>query len=104
MPPMQATSSVAHTSQDVYPMIVKATYKGVIIRFRLSSSSGMAKLEEKVTERLPLEKRNFSIKDQDDEGDWVLIACDEDLQTCMDISRSLNKTTIKMSIDTPITH
>lgn len=80
IPPLQVTTSVAHTipdtavMQDVNNMTIKATYNGLVIKF------------------------------QDDEGEWILIACDEDVQECMGSSRSLKKTTIRMVIEQAITN
>lgn len=85
-------------------MIVKETYNGVTIRFELSDLSRVAELQDNVTDRLQLERSSFSIKYQDDEGDWILFACDKDVRECMELSRSLNKTTIKMLLDLPINY
>ncbi|KAK1403047.1 hypothetical protein POM88_002652 [Heracleum sosnowskyi] len=90
--------------QDADMITVKATYKEIAIKFEVLDSSGMIDLEDNVIERLKMERGTFSIKYQDDEGDWVLIACDKDLQKCMKTSRLLKKTTIKMLVDRPINH
>lgn len=103
MPHLQDTTG-AHTSQVMNKINVKASYNGVAIRFELLDSSGMAELEGNVIERLKMGRETFSIEYQDDEGDWVLIACDKDVQKCIEISRSLRKTTIKMLVDLPISH
>lgn len=102
MPPVQDTPVVADTSHESNKMTVKATYNGVSIRFNLPDLSGISYLKDNVIKRLPLERNSFSIKYQDDEGEWVLIACDEDVRECMEFSRSLNKTTIKMLLDPPV--
>ncbi|KAL8156782.1 hypothetical protein AgCh_001768 [Apium graveolens] len=96
--------AVARTPQDMDKINVKATYDGVAIRFELLNSSGMAELEDNVIERLKLERDAFSIKFEDEEGDWVLIACDKDVQKCIEITRSLGKTITKMLVDLPISH
>lgn len=64
-------------------MTVKVQYRDVVIKFQLSFSSRMAELVEKVTERLPLKDGSFSTRYKDDEGDLVLITCDEDLNNCL---------------------
>lgn len=69
--------------QDTDVITVKATYNGIAIKFELLDSSGMVDLENNVIERLKMERHTFSIKYQDDEDDWVLIACDKDLQKCI---------------------
>lgn len=93
---------VGHSSQDSSKMTVKATYVNATIRFELPDFSGIAELEENVIERLHLERKSFSIKYQDEEGDWILIACDKDVRECMEMTRSLKKTTMKLLIDLPI--
>lgn len=102
MPSFQDIDVVAQTSQDTDKINVKAAYNGLAIRFELLNSSGMAELESNVIERLKLERDSFSIKYKDEEGDWVLIACDKDVQKCIEITRSLGKTIIKMLVDLPI--
>ncbi|KAK3013985.1 hypothetical protein RJ639_008145 [Escallonia herrerae] len=80
----EATNAVAHTIPHVTQVqdtvTMKAMYRGDCIRFGLSCSSGMAELVENVTERLPLMVGSFSIKYKDDEGDWILVACDKDVK------------------------
>ncbi|XP_065858560.1 protein NLP6 [Euphorbia lathyris] len=73
---------------------IKATYKEDIIRFRISLSCGILELKEEVAKRLKLEGGTFDIKYLDDDQEWVLIACDADLQECIDISRSSSGSTI----------
>lgn len=104
MLPAQDTPVVAHTSQILNEVAVRAMYNDVTIRFELSNLSGLAELEDNVIERLHLEKKSFSIKYRDDEDIWILIACDKDVQKCIELSRSLKKTTIAMLIDPPINY
>ncbi|KAL1804236.1 hypothetical protein ACET3Z_032883 [Daucus carota] len=85
-------------SQDINMMTVKVTYDARTIRFELPSSSGLEELENSVIKRLQLDRKSFSIKYQDDEDDWIDITCDEDVQECMKVSRSLKKPTIKMKL------
>nr|GLL29136.1 protein NLP7-like [Ipomoea trifida] len=73
---------------EVTSITIKATYGEDIIRFRLSLGSGIVKLQEEVAKRLKLELGTFEVKYLDDDHEWVLIACDADLQECIDISRS----------------
>ncbi|KAK2991418.1 hypothetical protein RJ640_019064 [Escallonia rubra] len=84
--------------QDAAPALVtiKATYADDIIKFRITSSSTMAELSENLTERLPLTGRSLRIEYHDDEGDWVLLACEKDLQYCLTSLGS--SATIKMRV------
>lgn len=102
-PPMEETA-ITRTMQNMNEVTVKAVYRGVIVRFELPLSSGMRELEGNLIERLHLERGKFSIKYQDDEGDWVLIACEKDMQKCLEIARYLEKRTIRMLVEPPIHH
>ncbi|KAL8108910.1 hypothetical protein AgCh_025126 [Apium graveolens] len=98
-PPVQFAPVVAHTRQNLKKILVKATYNDAHIRFRLTDSSGISELKENVIKRLHLERNAFTIIYQDDEGEWIIIACDEDVQECIEISRISKTTIIKMLID-----
>ncbi|KAK1403045.1 hypothetical protein POM88_002650 [Heracleum sosnowskyi] len=80
--PVHNTVVIADTDQDLKKMTVEATYYGATIRFELPGS-GLAELEDNIIEMLHLERESFSIKYQDDEGDWIIIACDEDVEECL---------------------
>ena len=78
---------------------IKATYREDIIRFRLSLNSGIVKLKEEVAIRLKLETGAFDIRYLDDDHEWVLLACDADLEECMDISRLAGINTIRLLVN-----
>ncbi|KAL2524929.1 Protein NLP7 [Abeliophyllum distichum] len=83
---------------EMKTITIKATYREDIIRFRLSLGSGVIKLTEEVANRLKLELGTFDIKYLDDDHEWVLIACDADLQECIDISRSSGSIIIRLLV------
>ncbi|MCD7446303.1 hypothetical protein HAX54_000113 [Datura stramonium] len=68
---------------------VKARYREYFIKFQLSLSLLFAELENKVADRLKLKIGTFHIQYQDADDDWVLIACNDDLESCLTESRSL---------------
>ncbi|KAK3024194.1 hypothetical protein RJ639_043771 [Escallonia herrerae] len=86
------------TRPEVKTVTIKATYREDIIRFRLSLDSGVDKLKHEVATRLKLEMGTFDIKYLDDDHEWVLIACDEDLQECIDVSRSSGSNIIRLLV------
>jgi hypothetical protein len=92
--PSQSMAALAHpmphvtATKEMNSVTIKATFREDIIRFRLSLSSGILELKEEVAKRLKFEMGTFDIKYLDDDNEWVLIACDADLQECIDISRS----------------
>lgn len=84
--------------QDPVTLTIKATYKDDIIRFRFPSSFGIAELREEVAKRLKLEVGTFDIKYRDDDNELVLIACDADLQECLDVPRPDRSLMIRLSV------
>lgn len=83
---------------EVKIITIKATYREDIIRFRLSLDSGIDKLMEEIAKRLKLELGTFEIKYLDDDHEWVLIACDADLQECVDVLRSSGSNLIRLLV------
>ncbi|KAG9154994.1 hypothetical protein Leryth_012178 [Lithospermum erythrorhizon] len=83
---------------EIKTITIKATYREDIIRFRLSLESGIDILNEEVAKRLKLDLGTFEIKYLDDDHEWVLIACDADLQECVDISRSSGYSIIRLLV------
>ncbi|XP_077212522.1 plant regulator RWP-RK family protein [Tasmannia lanceolata] len=97
MPPLTTRPQVMAT-QEVRTVTIKATYKEDIIRFQLPVSSGVIELKEEVLKRLKLEVSTFDIKYLDDDHEWVLMACDEDLQECLEISKSSGGHVIRLLV------
>ncbi|KAA8546735.1 hypothetical protein F0562_003164 [Nyssa sinensis] len=84
--------------QDTKKVTIKAEYGEDKIRFQMSSTSGIDELKEEVTKRLMLKANTFSIKYEDDDGDWILIACDADLQESMIMSSSSANNKIRLLV------
>ncbi|XP_027363208.1 protein NLP6-like isoform X2 [Abrus precatorius] len=84
--------------KEMKTLTIKATYREDIIRFRVSLTCGIVELKEEVAKRLKLEVGTFDIKYLDDDHEWVLIACDADLQECMDVSRSSGSNIIRVLV------
>ncbi|CAL5402927.1 unnamed protein product [Camellia sinensis] len=84
--------------QEVSTLIVKATYGEDVIRFRFPSTSGIIELKNEVTKRLPLKVGTFNIKYEDDNQESILMACDADLQECMDIWTSPGNNEVRLFI------
>ncbi|KAJ9148065.1 hypothetical protein P3X46_030160 [Hevea brasiliensis] len=103
-PPTQAMAAVEHAMPQVTArpetkcLSTKATYREDIIRFRIFLGSGIVELKEEVAKRLKLEVGSFDIEYLDDDHEWVLIACDADLQECIDISRLSGSSLIRLSV------
>ncbi|KAK7279937.1 hypothetical protein RJT34_24998 [Clitoria ternatea] len=84
--------------KEMKTVTIKATYREDIIRFRVSLTCGIVELKEEISKRLKLEVGTFDIKYLDDDHEWVLIACDADLQECMDVSRSSGSNIIRVLV------
>ncbi|KAL9246636.1 hypothetical protein vseg_020147 [Gypsophila vaccaria] len=84
--------------QDMKTVTIKATFREDIIRFRFSLASNIVELREEVAKRLKLEVGTFELKYLDDDHEWVLIACDSDLQECLDVSRSSGSDMIRLLV------
>ncbi|CAL5391436.1 unnamed protein product [Camellia sinensis] len=89
--------------QEMSTLIVKATYREDMIRFRFSSNFEIIELKNKITNRLPLKVGTFNIQYEDDNHELILMACDEDLQECMDIWTSLGNNKVRLFIHDKIT-
>ncbi|KAF2313449.1 hypothetical protein GH714_011062 [Hevea brasiliensis] len=103
-PPTQAMAAIEHAMPQVTArpetkcLSIKATYREDIIRFRIFLGSGIVELKEEVAKRLKLEVGSFDVEYLDDDHEWVLIACDADLQECIDISRLSGSNLIRLSV------
>ncbi|XP_057548953.1 uncharacterized protein LOC130827298 isoform X2 [Amaranthus tricolor] len=92
-------SSRVNKAASSIQFLVKASYKDDILRFNLESTSSMAELKEKVQERVQvLEDGKFKIKYQDDDEDWVIMACNDDLQDCFRLSTLSRKDRVTLKI------
>lgn len=92
-------SDVKATENAARVIMVKATYGNEIFKFQLSLSSTKLDLEKEISVRVKLSIGSFKIKYLDEDNDWVSIACDDDLRTCIVTLTSLGNTTIKMLLD-----
>ncbi|KAI7987805.1 Protein NLP6 [Camellia lanceoleosa] len=97
----QASAVVVHANprntviRDANIVTVKAKYiDDIIIKFLLSLSSGLVELQQQIANRLNLEDETYYVKYKDEDGDLILIACDQDLQYYISSSTSPGSTTI----------
>ncbi|GMQ03938.1 hypothetical protein CsSME_00049541 [Camellia sinensis var. sinensis] len=83
-------------AQDTSVATIKAKYGDDFIRFQLPVLSGMIEFQQQVAKRLNLKGGTYRVKYKDEDNDWILIACDEDLQNyiCNSISQGRNTVTM----------
>ncbi|XP_076920038.1 protein NLP2-like [Bidens hawaiensis] len=87
--------------QDEGVFRVKASYGHEKIRFKLLKNWGFGNLQQEIARRFSVYDVNSTIEYMDDDSEWVLLACDADLEECMDLHTSSKNQTVKLLIHQP---
>ncbi|KAL5984214.1 hypothetical protein ACLOJK_018318 [Asimina triloba] len=78
---------------------LKVIYGEEKLRFKMRASGGYLDLQKEVAKRLNIgDMSSICLKYLDDDADWVLLTCDDDLQECKDIHSSSLARSIKLSV------
>ncbi|CAA2984521.1 NLP5-like [Olea europaea subsp. europaea] len=86
-------------SEDGDTQILKVTYGREKIRFRLQNKWGYKNLLHEIATRFGIDDTShFHLKYLDDDFEWILLTCDADLEECIDVYRSTQIRTIKLSL------
>ncbi|KAJ8772798.1 hypothetical protein K2173_027975 [Erythroxylum novogranatense] len=97
LPPPLPKSSDLLQSQKPDAQRVKITYGNEKIRLRMPKHWGYEDLRKEIERRFNIEAiSRFDLKYLDDENEWVLLTCDDDLEECIDLCQSLQNHTIKL--------
>ncbi|OWM70575.1 protein NLP4 [Punica granatum] len=86
-------------SRKLEPLRVKVTYGEEKIRFRLQKGWGLMDLWKEIQRRFSVEDpARFDLRYLDDDYEWVMLTCDADLEECINVSRSFQGNTIRLSL------
>ncbi|KAG5512849.1 hypothetical protein RHGRI_038676 [Rhododendron griersonianum] len=96
MPTIPQMMPLLTERQDMRSVRLKATYGNTTIKFPLPS--GFSELKEEVSKRLEFERGSFKLEYKDEEGDSVLIACDDDVRDYLRLLTSLGNQVIKLFV------
>ena len=83
---------------------IKASFKEDIVRFRFPCSGSITVLKNEVAKRLRMDVGTFDIKYLDDDHEWVKLACNADLEECMEISRNSGSHVIRLLVSDIAAH
>lgn len=87
-PPAPKESDQNHHQEEISQRI-KVTYGEEKIRFRMQSNWGFGDLMREAARRFGItDTDGFLLKYLDDDSEWVLMTCDDDLEECLDVCRS----------------
>ncbi|XP_076925049.1 protein NLP7-like [Bidens hawaiensis] len=93
------TNALILVSDECRMVIVKASYKDDMIKFKFPISSGLMELENQVAQRFKLNNTRLYLKYRDEDDDLILIACDADFHNLMSLSNtSVSNHTIKLIV------
>ncbi|CAK9166924.1 unnamed protein product [Ilex paraguariensis] len=77
----------------------KVTYGEEKIRFRMQNNWGYKDLLQEIARRFRIgDTKVFQLKYLDDDSEWVLLTCDDDLEECIDVCQSLRSQIIKLAL------
>ncbi|CAN8312730.1 unnamed protein product [Cochlearia groenlandica] len=87
------------SSQDDDFLRIKVSYGDEKIRFRIQNSRRLKDLLWEIGKRFSIEDMSrYDLKYLDEDNEWVLLTCDEDVEECVDVCRTTPSHTIKLML------
>lgn len=97
IPQGQGTHLLSSSSQDDDSLRIKVSYGEENIRFRMKNSRRLSDLQWEIGKRFSIEDMSrYDLKYLDEDNEWVLLTCDEDVEECVDVCRTTPSHTIKL--------
>ncbi|KAF8090950.1 hypothetical protein N665_0461s0035 [Sinapis alba] len=91
------TNLLSSSSQDDDSLRIKVSYGEENIRFRMKNSRRLSDLLWEIGKRFSIEDMSrYDLKYLDEDNEWVLLTCDEDVEECVDVCRTTPSHTIKL--------
>ncbi|KAF7143382.1 hypothetical protein RHSIM_Rhsim05G0033800 [Rhododendron simsii] len=84
--------------QDMRSVNLKATYGDTTIKFQFPLTSGINELKEEVSKILECKLGSFNIEYKDEDGDWILMARDENVREYLQLLTSLGNQVTKLKV------
>ncbi|XP_073131744.1 protein NLP6-like [Henckelia pumila] len=97
-PNVENNGNFTRIQPETKALIMKAKFEDDVIKFQSHMSSRMEELEEQVARKLKIEIGSFKLKYLDEDGQWILLTCDEDLQLGLMTLASEGKTPIQLQV------
>ncbi|KAG5547263.1 hypothetical protein RHGRI_013064 [Rhododendron griersonianum] len=85
-------------------MKLKAIYGDTTIKFQLPLTSGINELKGEVSKILECKLGSFNVEYKDEDGDWILMASDENLSEYLQLLTSLGNQVTKLKLRDKVTH
>ncbi|XP_013653422.1 protein NLP4-like [Brassica napus] len=95
--PQGGTQLLLPSSQDDDSLRIKVSYGEEKIRFRMRDSRRLTDLLWEIGKRFGIEDMSrYDLKYLDEDNEWVLLTCDEDVEECVDVCRTTPSHTIML--------